>query len=73
MEDAFREAAGFNPRDLQMVIRGIVAALFSLWSAWVIYNQLKLVFDDQMTTIQWLFNSITVVVILTIVLVIVGT
>jgi hypothetical protein len=73
MEAAFYEAAGYNANEVALAIRGLLAALFSLWAIWVIYNQFKLVVAEQLTVLQWVFNSITTVFILTMVLVLVGT
>jgi integrating conjugative element protein (TIGR03758 family) len=73
MEAAFQAGAGFSATQLALVVRGFVAALFVIWSIWVIYNQFKLVVTNQLTAIQWIFNSITTVVVLVMVLIIVGT
>jgi hypothetical protein len=73
MEAAFYDAAGYNAREVALAIRGLLAALFSLWAIWVIYNQFKLVVTEQLTVLQWVFNSITTVFILTMILVLVGT
>jgi integrating conjugative element protein (TIGR03758 family) len=72
MEEAFLTGAGFDAHGLQLVIRGLVAALFSLWALWTIYNQFKLVVSEQLSVIQWVFNTVTVTVVYTIVLVIVA-
>ncbi|MEW8139170.1 MAG: DUF3262 family protein [Candidatus Thiodiazotropha endolucinida] len=72
MEAAFLEGAGFNSNGLQLLVRGFIAALFSLWALWVIYNQFKLVVAEQLTVIQWVFNTVTVTVIYTIMLVIIA-
>jgi integrating conjugative element protein (TIGR03758 family) len=73
MEEAFLAGAGFSATELQHTVRGLVAALFSLWAIWIIYNQFKLVVTEQLTVIQWVFNSVTTVVILTMVLTLVST
>jgi hypothetical protein len=73
MEAAFYDAAGYNAHEVALAIRGLLAALFSLWAIWVIYNQFKLVVTEQLTVLQWVFNSITTVFILTMILVLVGT
>ncbi len=73
MEAAFQTGAGFATIDLQLFIRGLVAALFSLWSVWTLYSQFKLVRSGQLAVGQWVFNGIATVMVLAMVLIIVGT
>jgi hypothetical protein len=72
MEQAFYEGAGYYASNLALFVKGILAALFSLWALWIIYNQFKLVVADQLPVLNWVFNSITTVIILTLVLILVG-
>lgn len=73
MEAAFQAGAGFAAIDLQLFIRGLVAALFSLWSVWTLYSQFKLVRSGQLAVGHWVFNGVATVTVLTMVLIIVGT
>jgi hypothetical protein len=72
MDEAFRQAAGFYANGLDMFFRGIIASLFSLWTIWVVFNQFQLVITEQLSVIQWVFNTITVVIVYTMVLVLVA-
>ena len=73
MEAAFQAGAGFAAIDLQLFIRGLVAALFSLWTLWTLYSQFKLVRSGQLAVGHWVFNGIATVMVLAMVLIIVGT
>ncbi|MEW8048423.1 MAG: DUF3262 family protein [Candidatus Thiodiazotropha sp.] len=72
MEAAFLAGAGFSAIDMALVIRGLIAAAFVIWAIWTIYNQFKLVVSEQLAVTQWIFNGITTVIILTMVLIIVA-
>ena len=73
MEAAFQQGAGFAAGDLQLFVRGFIAACFVLWTVWVLYNQFKMVSDNQMKLGDWVFRGVTTVTVLTMVLVIVGS
>jgi len=73
MEAAFQAGAGFSAIDLQLLVRGLIASLFVLWTAWALYSQFKLVVSGQLAVGQWVFNGVATVTVLTMVLVIVGS
>ncbi len=73
MEDAFQAGAGFSATELRLFVRSIIAALFVLWTVWVLYSQYKLVVSGQLAVGQWVFNGVATVTVLTMIIVIVGS
>lgn len=73
MEAAFQAGSGFSATELQLFVRGFIAALFMLWTVWVLYSQYKLVVGGQLKMGHWVFNGVATVTVLTMVLVIVGS
>jgi len=73
MEAAFQAGAGFSAIDLQLLVRGMIASLFVLWTVWALYSQFKLVRSGQLAVGQWVFNGVATFTVLTMVLVIVGS
>lgn len=72
MAAAFEAGAGFPAIALEMFIRSMIASGFTLWAIWVIYNQFKMVVTEQLSIGQWVFNCITTVIVLTMILIIIA-
>jgi len=72
MEAAFNIGAGFDAFDLSILIRSMIAALFTLWGVWMMWKQFQLVGSNRMEIGEWGANVIKMVLLLVFVLIIVG-
>ncbi len=73
MTDAFALGAGFDASDLNILIRSMIAALFALWGVWTMHKQFLMFGDKRMDIGTWGANVIKMVLLVTFVLIIVGT
>lgn len=68
----FTTGAGFSAVQLGLFIRGFIAALATLWVAWVMYKQFQLFGQGRMPVGEWGGNTIKLVILLVFILIVVG-
>ena len=57
METAFFNGAGFNAADVSVMIRVIIASLYTLFVGWMSWKQYALVREERMEVGKW-FNNV---------------
>lgn len=58
MEQAFADGAGFNAADVSILIRVMIASLYTLFTAWLAWKQYALVREERMEVGKWINNVI---------------
>lgn len=59
MEQAFFDGAGFNASDVSILIRVMIASLYTLFVGWMSWKQYALVRQERMEVGTW-FNNIII-------------
>ncbi|MCF6256152.1 MAG: TIGR03758 family integrating conjugative element protein [Gammaproteobacteria bacterium] len=72
MEAAFNLGAGFSANELNILIRGMIASLITIWGAWIMWKQFQMVGDSRMKIGEWGVNVAKMIFLVTFVLIIVG-
>lgn len=57
MEQSFLDGAGFNASDVSVLIRVMIASLYTLFVAWLSWKQFALVREERMEVGKW-FNNV---------------
>ena len=69
---AFATGAGFEAIEMSLLIRGLLAAAYMIWAAWVAYKQFILMADEKLSFADYRMNMIRLSLSITVILVLVS-